>query len=314
LNSDFFGVAETYALACGAASAEAKRVERLKRVFREYLPVKRDSLTMEVAFSLLFMAKDFPQIYSGTRGRRRAPGDSQEIEDFLCLTFDILTLLDRADRADTLYDTLAAVLRPHDAVVTLNYDTLFDSALVRKGWDPRRGYGVSGAADKFRWYPRFTNPDLDNVRLLKLHGSLNWYVKGSFSDLSAVFQKKPTRIERPRRNEIGGYIRQIVPPIYGKFFGHDHWQSLWLMAYRALRQAEVLIVIGCSLVDIDFHLRALVGRVARWRKKDQNPFRRLVLVDRVGVRRRWARALKGAYVRQGGYRTFSAFMRREVKV
>jgi len=312
LNADFFKVAETYARACGLASPEAKRVERLERVFREHLPVKRDALTMETAFSLLFMAKDFPEIYSAARGRRRIPGDKQEIEDFLRLTSDILTLIDRDGNRRTEYDALAEVLQSQDVVISLNYDTLLDSALVRRGWDPKQGYGMLGGTDKFRWKPRKINPNLTGVRLLKLHGSLNWFVGGSFSNLSAVFNKKPNYVGCPRMNDLSGHVRQIIPPIYGKFFEHAHWRKLWLDAYTALREAEVLVVVGCSLIDTDFHLRALVGRVAEWRKRDCTPLKRLFLVDRVKVRRRWETALKGTFRRRTDYKTFAEFMRKEI--
>ena len=313
LNSDFFKVARVYARACGATSIEAKRVERLERVFREYLSIKKDSLTMESAFSLLFMAKDFPEIYSASRGRKRTPGDMQEIEDFLFLTFDILTLLDRRHNKDTEYDRLAAALRPNDSVITLNYDTLLDSALVRRGWDPMKGYKISGGKRKFKWSPSISNRNLDDVKLLKLHGSLNWFVKGSFSNISTVLRKKPSRIDKPRVNLIKGYLRQIVPPIYGKYFEHNHWQTLWSEAYTALREAEVLVVIGCSLIDTDFHLRALIGRAAYWRKKEQNLFHRVFLVDRTKVRRKWASVLKGAFKKSEQYRYFSYFTKKEIQ-
>src|SRR5205814_4834106 len=130
---------------------------------------------------------------------------------------------------------------------------------------------------------------------LKLHGSVNWFVRGNFTRLDAAFAKKPVRVSAPRRNEIAGHIRQIIPPIYGKAFKHDHWRRLWDLAYRGLREAEVFVVIGCSLVDTDFHLRALVSRVAKWRKKQRSLFRSVVLVDsNLGVRRRWRRVLRGA--------------------
>ena len=269
---------------------------------------------METAFSLLFMAKDFPDIYGGSRGRHRQPGDSQEIEDFLRTTFDVLTFLDQTQGSvNTQYDELARALNGHDTVITLNYDTLLDSALVRRGWDPKHGYRIKGMPRKFKWHPRIENNTLQNVRLLKLHGSLNWFVRGSFSNLWPVFENKPTRIEQPRMNELGGYVRQIVPPIYGKFFAHKHWRELWREAYRALRDAEVVVVVGCSLMETDFHLRALMGRVSRGRKQDKNLIKRLILADRVPIRRRWTRALKGAFVKHKGYKTFLEFIKKEVK-
>src|SRR2546425_1685335 len=136
--------------------------------------------------------------------------------------------------------------------------------------------------------------DLAALRLLKLHGSVNWFVRGSYSRLDAAFAKKPVRVTVPRSNEIARHIRQIIPPIYGKAFKHDHWRRLWDRAYHALLDAEILVVVGCSLIDTDFHLRALVSRVAKWRKAQGSLFRSVILVDKkVAIRRKWQRAMRG---------------------
>lgn len=297
LNGDFFDVAATYARAHGATSIESQRLQRLRRVFREDLPIQGQP-KLEDAFSLLYIAGDFPEIYRRSRGRRPAPGRRQEFEDFLRLVFGILTFLGNAATTTTGYDRLVTRLEKGDTIITLNYDTLLDSALWRQGWDPKRGYSLAGGPEKVRWsaITDAARGDVSAMRLLKLHGSVNWFVRGSFSRLDAAFTKKPVRVSAPRRNEIAGHIRQIIPPIYGKAFKHDHWRHLWDLAYRALLDADVFVVIGCSLVDTDFHLRALVSRVAKWRKKQQVLFRSIVLVDKSVVRRKWRRVLRGASV------------------
>ena len=65
-----------------------------------------------------------------------------------------------------------------DTLITLNYDTMLDSALHRHGWNPKTGYAIAGNAQKkVTWDPVNVGPSL-NVELLKLHGSLNWFVRG----------------------------------------------------------------------------------------------------------------------------------------
>jgi hypothetical protein len=184
--------------------------------------------------------------------------------------------------------------------------------LMRRGWNPQKGYCLGIGKGKVHWEPSrlFSNTNLNNVRLLKLHGSVNWFVRGSFSNLSSVFAKKPSRVESPRINEIGGYIRQIVPPIYGKFFSHDHWRNLWTKAYYSLCESEVLIVIGCSLVDTDFHLRSLMARVCKWRREEKKFFKRVILVDRSRVRKKWAKVLKGSFLKKSHFVNFAEFLRR----
>ena len=314
LNADFFKVAETYAKAKGKSSVEAKRFARLKRVFKEEIPMK-GLPTMEEAFSLLYIAKDFPDIYMGGPGKKPAPGNRREIEDFLYLTFDILAVLDRSANHETGYDRLADKLGPSDAIISLNYDTLFDSALVRRGWDPKTGYKLGGGKTKVEWKPLQSDDTahVTKVSLLKLHGSINWFVRGSYASLSKVFSSKPVLVSGPRRNEIGGHIRQIVPPIYGKIFEHDHWRKLWKEAFKELCEAELFVVIGCSLIDTDFHLRALLSRVVKHRKETQQPFKRAILVSDTKTRRKWQKALKGSYKATTGFPSFEMFLKKELK-
>src|SRR5262249_52891604 len=158
--------------------------------------------------------------------------------------------------ATNLYRDLVSCLEPEDTIITLNYDTLLDSALVSSGWDPAKGYGLMGGNQKVKWTMRkpSASPSLAKVKLLKLHGSLNWYVRGSIANLSGIFARKPSRViisEQPRKNEFSNFVRQIIPPIFGKFFGHKHWRTLWRSAYESLTESDVLVVVGCSLVDSD---------------------------------------------------------------
>lgn len=314
LNSDFFKVAATYARARGTSSADGKRLARLKRVFKEEIPFKGVP-TMEEAFSLLYVAKDFPEIYRAGPGRRPSAGNRKEIEDFLQLTFSILFAIDQKSDEQTGYDRLAGKLTQEDTIISLNYDTLLDSALTRYGWSPKTGYALGGGRRKVGWKTRRINggSNLTNVKLLKLHGSMNWYVRGSYADLSKVFEAKPVLVSGPRRNEVSGRIRQIVPPIYGKIFEHNHWRQLWSRAFQALCKAEALVVIGCSLIDTDFHLRAMLSRVVRYRKKDRNLFKRTIVVAGTKVQHKWQKALRGSYKSTTGYPKFEQFLRKELR-
>lgn len=314
LNGDFFRVAQTYARAMGKESIDARRVERLLRVFKSEIPYRGEP-TMEEAFSLLYVAKDFPDIYRARFGRKRKTGYQREIEDFLKLTFAILLTIAREPDRKTGYDRLVSKLGSNDTVITLNYDTLLDSALCRYGWDPKLGYGLRGGKRKVIWDLRRVNDPSDaaRVKLLKLHGSVNWYVRGSYSNLSRVFSSKPVVVSGPRQNEIREHIRQIIPPIYGKVFEHEHWRSLWTKAYKELCSAEVLVVIGCSLIDTDFHLRALISRVVRHRKAAIELLKQAILVAGTKARRKWERALKGSYRKVKGYPSLDQFLTKELR-
>ena len=176
LNSDYFKIAEAFGKAYGSKSSHAKRLERLRKAFKHDFPMKGDP-KMEDAFSLLYMAKDFPEIFKSGPRRRPEPGIG-EIKDFLGLLFSILIVLD-SKSARTGYDRLAERLEGHDRIITLNYDTVLDSAVVRRGWYPRNGYCLVGGNRKVEWEPKSppNERSLRELRLLKLHGSINWWIK-----------------------------------------------------------------------------------------------------------------------------------------
>jgi len=172
---------------------------------------------------------------------------------------------------------------------------------------------LSGTKDKIKWRASknsLSSNKLLNVKLLKLHGSVNWFVKGSFKNLQKVFENKPAKVTEPRRNEIGGHIRQIIPPIFGKFFNHKHWEHLWIHAYNALKGAEAFVIIGNSLIDTDFHLRALLGRIKKDRTNDN--FKYLVLVYKTKIRNKWLRVLKGRFHKSFGCPRFEIFLSKEI--
>ncbi len=319
LNGDFFNVVESFVRAHGNSGGFATRYERVRKVFREEFPTRgRWPIPMEEGFSLLYVSKDFPEIYVPSRGRHRQPGSRREIEDFLRLTFGILSAIESRVDHSNLYARLVSHLSPGDTILTLNYDTLLDSALLNAGWNPDKGYGLIGGSNKIHWTRPKPEPStsLANVKLLKLHGSLNWYVRGSFNNLAEVFEKKPSKIivsERPRVNEFAHFVRQIAPPIYGKFFGHKHWRTLWATAHNTLLHAEVFVIIGCSLVDTDFHLSGMLSHAVKTRKSEHKPFAQVVVVDRTRVRRKWLRLLKGCMLAKCQYSSFEKFAHGHLK-
>ena len=310
LNGDFFTVAETLVRAQSENRSLAMRLARIRKVFREEFPTRGEwPIPMEDAFNLLYVSKDFPEIYAPARGRHRQPGVRREIEDFLRLTFEMLGAIEAGAGRDNLYSSLVACLEPRDTIVTLNYDTLLDSALVRAGWDAHDGYGLGGNRQKVKWRVAGVNanPRLRAVKLLKLHGSTNWYVRGNYGKLTRVFDSRPSKVLGPRSNEVQGYIRQVVPPVYGKFFAHSHWANLWTAAHESILESDVIVVIGCSLIDSDFHLRGMLSHAISQRKKEGRSFRAVALVDKRKIRNKWKHLFRGSTGTFSVFKTFESF-------
>jgi hypothetical protein len=129
--------------------------------------------------------------------------------------------------------------------------------------------------------------------------------------LADVFAKKPSKVvisKPPRMNEYGGHVRQIIPPIYGKFFSHPHWQRLWKAAHTALVEADTFVIIGYSLVESDFHLSGMLSNAIKRRKEAERPFRLTVAVDKsLAVRRKWLKFVRGCTNTRLHYPRFKDF-------
>ena len=244
------------------------------------------SSTMEEVFNVLFMSKDLPEIFHKGRGRRRASGYRQEVKDFLSLLIKVFRFIQSKSRPrDNLYHhhILANSLSPGDVIMTLNYDTLMDNALVSAGWNPSHGYGFHAKARCEIVRPRKTNPQLSSVLLLKPHGSFNWFAKGRFKNLESLLEKRPvskilvSKLPRLYESNQKKLVRFFIPPLYTKFFKNPFWSNLWIKTYKAAKNADRIIIVGCSLIATDYHLRAILSKsISDKRKK----YREIVIVDR----------------------------------
>ena len=155
------------------------------------------------------------------------------------------------------------VVRPGDAIVSLNYDCLLEGALdILEIWTPRGGYG------------RITNPVADTISanpggivVYKIHGSENFTESGVFP---------PTN---PRRTSIGVEINAARFPVSGAhmhIYGgmidprpyviapsfvkapHVEIAALMIDALRAAESTRHLAVIGCGMRPEDSFLWLLL--------------------------------------------------------
>jgi hypothetical protein len=205
-------------------------------------------------------------------------GDSPNIEDVITDLDDIITSLEGAkELADRERRTIAAhqrsklaeVVQPGDVIITFNYDDSLERELKRVGkWDVSQGYGFQiGDIEK-------ASP----VRVLKLHGSMNWLVSifngatsGSFaiSGFSSLgtcpciatdFLKFLGYEDMNGTFPGGGGFPSIILPgrtkvfHYSTSFGPEHkeyFDFLWSQAAHALKRADRLVLCGYSMLPVD---------------------------------------------------------------
>jgi len=176
-----------------------------------------------------------------------------------------------------LYDGLARLLRPHDTIITFNYDLGIERALrATRLWHIETGYG----------FPIVNAERPQSVKVLKLHGSTNWrrlYFGGLTGPSFAVngnslgdrpvlsdleYLDYPDSVDPlcPRLRTAPSSPAMIMPALPKHFyvetsFGQEwkeFWGNLWEQADHAIGNADELVVIGYSLPIADERARDML--------------------------------------------------------
>lgn len=182
-------------------------------------------------------------------------------------------------------------------IVTFNHDLIIESVAAKLArhagkWCLSSLYGHVGLTNlnwpSGRVWPNHTPtcPDRPPFTLLKLHGSLNWFMTSPSATppISTLFpaQRTTRRIWVGNRSEItidvqlrrgaGGRGRPIwftwplvVPPIYDKqrITGMGLLQRVWDRAGTAILNAERLVLFGYSLPEADVLSKQLLRTAVR---------------------------------------------------
>ncbi len=313
LNTDYFNILSKF-VKTSDGKKDINAYKRLVAFIEDEVGTKGiEYPTMEQVFNVLFISKDLPQIFHKGRGRKRGVGFRQEVRDFLTLLVKVFRFIQEHGKPrDNLkhYELLTKILRSDDVVVSLNYDTMIDNALVNAGWNPQRGYSFSVNVK----YGDITRPkqfaiELRNVHLIKPHGSFNWFAKGSFAKLETVLEKRPvsqikiSKLPSLYESRAKKLVRFFIPPLYTKFFKNKFWNKLWVQTYKAARNADRVVIIGCSLITTDFHLRAILSKALTDKK---GHYKEIIIVDpSENVKKRLKKFYRGRSA--SGVKVYSTF-------
>nr|WP_232117600.1 hypothetical protein [Luteimonas sp. XNQY3] len=152
---------------------------------------------------------------------------------------------------DWLDHLVAAMKGERAAIVSFNWDLVLDELLFGEELD-KASYGFDARST--------------GVRLIKPHGSLNWYQGDTARPLkqekkfalggkgnSAVFAFRPMR--EPKSTKGRRYMPLIVPPVYAKQFEGPVFRRLWQETVSVLSTATEVRFLGFSLAHADFHAR-----------------------------------------------------------
>lgn len=137
-----------------------------------------------------------------------------------------------------------------NAIITLNYDLLVDSALTRAAVPP--DYALPDAVDN-----RTRRSSGKSIRLLKLHGSAGWaHCPRCDDDCVYVFDDfESARLKPCEKKNHAPMSPLIVPPTWDKGASRSHLAPVWKAAWEELRTAQRLFIIGYSAPPSDRHFR-----------------------------------------------------------
>ncbi|EOT7837962.1 TPA: hypothetical protein ACP31J_001102 [Pseudomonas aeruginosa] len=172
------------------------------------------------------------------------------------------------------------------SVISTNWDILLDNSIYKS---LHSGYGYNGVVDYCCYISSRDKsdetvvPGLEklgqggfNVKLLKLHGSLNWLQCPRCARLYAKFFEKeaiqnfdsPTSCRHCDNNfpeEHGRHILapNLIMPTYLKDLSNPQYRIIWQNAGIEISEADEIVFIGYSLPYADFEMRQLLSRMTR---------------------------------------------------
>lgn len=182
------------------------------------------------------------------------------------------------------------LVKLHDpiSIISLNWDILLDNAVYQSllQHDSRKGdYDPFGVVD-YCCYASSLEPRNSrirsalwtlgckgfNVKLLKLHGSMNWLQCPSCQRIFIAFGSKLQMLDKAGRSKCRHCNRHgqqsrlrsaLIMPTFLKDLTNFQIQLIWHNAGIELMEATRLVFIGYSLPHADFEFRQLLSRMVQ---------------------------------------------------
>ena len=122
----------------------------------------------------------------------------------------------------------------------------------------------------------FNTTDASSIKVLKLHGSMNWVyqvrsgqdpknsIRKPNTELtivndSKIWDRLTTTVSGPKRTRTLDLIPLIVPPIYEKSsYFKDTLSPVWDTTRKTLRETQELVIFGYSFPDADFASKSII--------------------------------------------------------
>jgi len=150
--------------------------------------------------------------------------------------------------------------------ISLNYDILMDNALLSAR--EKCKLDLDYAVDFINFGAEWAKPNpAHSIKLLKLHGSLNWLYCPTCRMLKITPKEKgicrlkwhPEDCLCDKCETLS--IPIVIPPTYFKALENMYLRQIWHAAEQVLNACDKLVFCGYSFPDADVHIRYLLKRV-----------------------------------------------------
>lgn len=231
--------------------SEELNAEKLLSYFSEELPWEPEELILKKKAAFIELSKFIGQIIIEKQNESKP-----QFPDFL----------------EPLFTT---IVRRNATLLTLNYDTILESA-VDYGFNKTPPYGApnwwlyyqlpltldidrnSTKTDPFPSYLSFSQ-----LKMLKLHGSVNWLYSGRSSFYGETIYLENT--DKGMFRQSGKHLTQdkvplIIPPTFSKssFFNNETIKLLWRLAKEEVEKCSRLVFFGYSFPESDSVIKTLL--------------------------------------------------------
>lgn len=195
----------------------------------------------------------------------------RDLEHLMCATLD--AALEQRERRSTgphgrfVRRLLTEKGEQGFALLSLNYDTLLDDALVDAGASPDYGFADLDLRGRRAWR---------GPLLAKLHGSLNWALCKACDHLQVADAKiahllphvEGLSCSRCGNDRLHG---TTVSPTWLKNYDWPQLRHVWDLALECIREAERLVFVGYSMPQADVAVHHLIRRALLTRSAPGRP-------------------------------------------
>ena len=175
-----------------------------------------------------------------------------------------------------LGDLVRYMHEQQSTVITLNYDTLIESTVLTLDLLPKHRkalgalYAVRIAVAEARYAGVIRGEVAETLRLVKLHGSLNWFYSGAEGFYGETIFDARGHVtwdrEKPKayddlKAKVPGLAPLVIPPTPAKsaYLENETVKELWRVARAALESADEVWLVGYSLPTGDQQMAALLA-------------------------------------------------------